>query len=120
MSSGKFFIIRFTIKGQAPFAANKISELNIIELVSNKSAERRLFHCVRGRDDRFRTISTSAGTMKVAHANPRIDPVSNRDTWVLSQIPKTVSDQSIAIGIRDRNSQKRGIGSISSIDRQSG
>ena len=69
---------------------------------------------------RFLVISTTAGTIYVAHETPRIIPVTNRERWVFSHIPKIVSDQSTAIGMSDKNSHMRGSGSISSIGRQSG
>jgi len=70
--------------------------------------------------DRLRVISTNAGTIKVAQATPSNNPVRNRDKCVFAQIPKTPKDQSIPIGISDKNSQIRGSGSVSSILRQSG
>lgn len=69
---------------------------------------------------KLRVISTVAGTINVAQATPRIIPVIKREVKVFSQMPKTVSDQSTPIGISERNSQIREIGSISSTRRHSG
>ena len=69
---------------------------------------------------RLRVISTAAGTINVAHAKPRTRPVIKRDNWVFSQMPKIVSDQSIEIGMIERNNQNRGSGSVDSIGRQRG
>ena len=68
----------------------------------------------------FCRISTRAGIMNVAQAIPSIRPVKNLEKWVFSQIPKTPSDQSIAIGTSDKNSQNLAGGSVSSSFRQSG
>ena len=75
---------------------------------------------MRERNVRFRVISTIAGTIKLAHATPRIRPVENLEVKVFSKIPKTPRDQSIPIGNSERNSQIRDIGSISSIFRHKG
>lgn len=70
--------------------------------------------------DRFRLISTIAGTINVPHAKPSISPVINRDACVFSHIPKIPSDQSTAIGIIERNSQNLAGGSTSFTSRHSG
>lgn len=72
------------------------------------------------RRDKLRAISTIDGTINVAQATPRIRPVTNRESCVFSQMPKTVSDQSIVIGMSERNSQTRGSGSMVSIERHKG
>ncbi len=56
--------------------------------------------------------------MKTAQAVPTIKPVRKREKCVFSQIPKIPSDQSIAIGIKAKKSQKRGSGFVSSIGRK--
>ena len=69
---------------------------------------------------KLRVISTIDGTMKVAQAVPRMRPVRKRERCVFSQMPKTVSDQSMLIGINERKSHTFGIGSMSSMRRHSG
>ena len=61
----KIPIIYLVIKGCTPCIANKISEINIFQLVSmKKAAARRLSYWgLTALCDRFRTISTRAGTM---------------------------------------------------------
>lgn len=75
---------------------------------------------MRERIVKLRVISTVAGTIKVAQATPRIIPVMNREVKVFSQMPKMVSDQSTLIGISERKSQIREIGSTSSTRRHNG
>ncbi len=70
--------------------------------------------------ERFLTISTNAGIMYVAQANPRIKPVMKREAWLLCQMSSTPRDQSIAIGTIEANSHILGSGSIFSMLLHSG
>ena len=108
------------------FAADKKSPAKSQSRKAGKNWVRRIalylcaFTTLRELVPKFFTISITAGTIYVAQTAPRIDPVTNRDRCVFSQMPKKVSDQSMPIGTSARKSHSFEIGSVFWAPRQIG